>query len=114
MARQEPTPILRLSRLARTAIPGTLVEVRLRCGTASCGCHRDPERRHGPHLYLKYRTSEGRSTGMYVPRWAEAEVRAAVAAWHETWEVLVQMGECNRERLRTRVRTKPSREKEGR
>ena len=33
-------------RRAGVAVPGTLVEVFLRCGTASCGCHRDPARRH--------------------------------------------------------------------
>jgi hypothetical protein len=94
----------RLARLAESAVQGTLVEVLLRCGTASCGCHRDPAKRHGPHLYLKYRDPEGRSTGMYIPREHEVEARQAVEAWSELWETIVESGHLNREALRGRLR----------
>lgn len=98
-------PLLRrLVRLAGLAVQGNLVEVLLRCGTPSCGCHRDPDRRHGPHLYLKYRDPRGRSTGMYVPRVHEAELRRAVGAWAEMWETMVELGHLNREALRGRLR----------
>lgn len=93
-----------LGRAVEVAVPGTLVEVRLRCGTPSCGCHRDPALRHGPHLYVKYRNRERRSTAVYVPRSAEAEVRRAVAAWAEAWRILVAIGERNLEALRERLR----------
>lgn len=94
-----------LQRLAEIAIPGTVVEVRLRCGTPSCGCHRDPALRHGPYPYVKYRSPSGRSTGVYVPREREVEVRRAAAAWSEAWEVLVMLGEANLEDLRQRLRS---------
>jgi len=94
----------RLVRVVGAAVPGTLVEVRLRCGTASCGCHRDPALRHGPHLYVKYRNREGRSTAVYVPRSAEAEARRAVAGWAEAWRILVRIGEGNLEAMRERLR----------
>jgi hypothetical protein len=94
----------RLERLAGFAVQGTLVEVLVRCGTPSCGCHRDPERRHGPHLYLKFRGPEGRSTSLYVPRGQVREVQRAVEAWSEVWETLVTVGELNRQALRKRLR----------
>jgi hypothetical protein len=85
-------------------VQGTLVEVHLRCGTASCACHRDPTRRHGPHSYLKFRDPEGRATGLYLPRAHAKEARRAVAAWSELWETIVALGHINRQAIRERVR----------
>jgi hypothetical protein len=31
--------------------PGSLQRRRLTCGKPQCGCHQDPERRHGPYWY---------------------------------------------------------------
>lgn len=93
----------RLQTLSRQAIQGTLVEVMLRCGKASCSCHKDPNRRHGPHLYLKYRNQSGRSTGMYIPRSHEREVRKAVEAWSSMWELMVELSHKNRRALRQRL-----------
>ena len=95
----------RIARLAELGVQGTLVESFLTCGTATCACHRDPERRHGPNLYLKFRNPEsGRSTSIYVPRTHAKEAREAVAAWSELWEAIVELGQLNREALRKRVR----------
>jgi hypothetical protein len=30
-------------------LPGSLVERTTRCGTPTCRCHNDPDRRHGPY-----------------------------------------------------------------
>jgi hypothetical protein len=107
MARSRATLLRRLTQLAEIAVPGTLVEVFLRCGTASCGCHRDPARRHGPHLYVKFRDADGRATSLYVPRAQAAAARRAVQAWRALWETSVAVGALNRQALRTRVRRKP-------
>lgn len=104
MARSRAALLQRLARLAGFAVQGTLVEVYLRCGTASCGCHRDPSRRHGPNLYLKFRDAGGSSTGLYVPKTHAKEARRAVAAWSELWGTIVTLGELNRRALRERVR----------
>lgn len=104
MARSKTSLLHRLTRLADVAVPGTLVEVFLRCGTASCGCHRDPRRRHGPHLYLKFRNAQGRATSLYVPRAQAGAARRAMRAWSQLWDTSVALGELNREALRTRVR----------
>lgn len=94
----------RVARLAKVAVPGTLVESRLRCGKASCACRQDPDGGHGPYLYLKYTPRGGRSTGIYVPRSHEKEVRRAVEAWAELREAMRELGEGNREELHRRVR----------
>jgi Family of unknown function (DUF6788) len=107
MVRSRAGLLRRLTHLAAIAVPGTLVEVFLRCGTASCGCHRDPARRHGPHLYLKFRDPEGRATSLYVPRAQAAAARRAVQAWHVLWDTSVVVGHLNRQALRTRWRRKP-------
>ena len=104
MARSRAGLLRRLAHLAAFAVPGTLVEVSLRCGTASCGCHRDPARRHGPHVYLKFRDPEGRATALYVPRAHAQEARRAVGAWRALWDTSVALGQLNRQALRTRLR----------
>lgn len=106
MFRSRPTLLRRLTRLAEIAVPGTLVEVLLRCGTASCGCHRDPARRHGPHIYLKFRDPEGRATSLYVPRAQAAAAQRAVQAWRALWDTSTALGHLNRQVLRTRLRRK--------
>jgi hypothetical protein len=94
----------RICQLASSAVQGSLAEVYVRCGSSSCGCQRDPKKRHGPHLYLKYKDSQGRSTGMYVSREHEPEMRKAVEAWAELRGSIVAIAELNREELHGRLR----------
>lgn len=96
-----------IQSLAAHAIQGTLVEVMLRCGTPSCGCHQDPSRRHGPHLYLKFRDEQGKSTSLYIPRDNEREIRKAVLAWSRMWQVMVELSHRNRQALKQRLRRRP-------
>jgi hypothetical protein len=100
--RSHSTP--RIQSLAERAIQGTLVELMLRCGTPSCGCHQDPARRHGPHLYVKFRDENGRSTSLYIPRESEREIRAAVEAWSGLWETIVRLSHRNRQAFKLRLR----------
>jgi len=104
MARSRTQLLRRIQALGQRAVQGTLVEVMLRCGTPSCGCHRDPARRHGPHLYLKFKNAEGRSTGLYIPRAHEREARRAVEAWAGMWETMLLLGQRNRADLAKRLR----------
>lgn len=96
-----------IQNLGEMAVPGTLVEVMMRCGKASCGCRNDRSRRHGPHLYLKYRNEEGRQTALYIPRSHEREVRKAVEAWSKMREAMTQLGQENRKALAKRLRSRP-------
>lgn len=83
---------------------GSLSEVFLPCGKKTCACQVDRERWHGPHLYLKFKTPEGKQTSIYVPRSHEKEVRQAAEAWCELWDTIVALSDQNREELRERVR----------
>lgn len=93
--------------LGELALPGTLVEVMMRCGKAACACRTDPSRRHGPHLYLKYRNEEGRQTALYIPRSHEREVRKAVEAWSKMRDAMAQLGRENRNALAKKLRERP-------
>jgi hypothetical protein len=93
-----------LHALGEHAIQGNLVDVTLTCGTPTCGCHKDRSRRHGPHLYLRYRDLNGRSRSMYLPRSHEQEMREAVEAWGRMWEIMLELSQINREALRERLR----------
>jgi hypothetical protein len=101
--------IEQIAALASVAIQGSLVEVMLRCGTAGCGCQTDPARRHGPHLYLKYRSPEGRSTSLYVPRSHEAQARQGVEAWARVGQLLQQLSHRNRAELNRVLKKRPRR-----
>jgi hypothetical protein len=87
-----------LAHIAHLMIPGSLSEVTRRCGDPSCACARDPSRRHGPHLYLKFSAS-GKAHSVYVP----PEDREAVLQAHDAWlrfnELASLMAEDNCQRL---------------
>jgi hypothetical protein len=99
----------RLLRLADQAIQGSLSLTTRTCGNPRCACRTDPAQRHGPHLYLTFRTSDGRSSALYVPPEHETEIRQAVAAWAELWETIVTLSHANRDRLRQTMRRRPPR-----
>ena len=87
-----------LAQVAHLMVPGSLSEVTRQCGDPSCACARDPSRRHGPHLYLRFSAS-GKANSVYVP----PEDRDAVIQGHEAWlrfnELASQMAADNRQRL---------------
>ena len=99
MSRIRKTLLPRLQRLAATAVQGGLSETIRTCGNPACACHQDLGRRHGPHLYLTFRTPDGRSSALYVPREHEPTVRKAVQAWAQLWETIVEISHGNREAL---------------
>ena len=99
MSRKRKILFPKLQHLAATAVQGGLSETTRTCGNPACSCHQNPARRHGPHLYLTFRTPEGRSSALYVPREHEPKVRKAVQAWAQLWETIVQISHRNREAL---------------
>ena len=115
MSRSKHTLLQKLLRQASMAVQGGLSETTRTCGNPTCVCHHDPARRHGPHLYLTYRSPDGRSSALYVPRMHEKTVRTAVAAWAEAWNTLVAISHLNRKglgdsmRQKAKVRTRGSR-----
>ena len=89
----------RLLAAAETMVQGGLSQTTRRCGNPGCVCFRDAAQRHGPHLYLTYR-SEGKSRALYVPAEHAAEARRAQAAWKEFAEIASRLAAENRERCR--------------
>jgi len=72
------------------------------CGKASCACHSDPSRRHGPHTYFTFRNAEDRSSGMYVsPEHLEEAVKSK-QAWDDFWKTATKLATVNREEMKRR------------
>jgi hypothetical protein len=84
-------------------VQGGLSATTRTCGNTNCACHRDPSRRHGPHLYLTFRR-EGKSCSLYVPPEHAAAVKEAQAAWARFWELGCELASLNRTRLQRAAR----------
>lgn len=82
--------------LADAAIHGTISESYRTCGKPSCRCH-GPGPKHGPHLYVSYRGSAGKTTGYYVPKAAQDAIKAGVAAWQALQERLRELADLTKE-----------------
>jgi hypothetical protein len=92
-----------IGRLAEVAIFGTLSETYRRCGSAGCHCQgRGPK--HGPHLHVSHRGDAGMTTGYYVPKAAQDEIRAGVAAWQALQERLRDLAELTKEQVLQRAK----------
>ena len=99
MRKQQQRLIKRLLRAAETMVQGGLSESSRRCGSRACVCYRDPERLHGPHLYVTYR-EDGKSRSLYVPPEQAKTARRAQQAWADFWEIGCSLSKLNRDRLR--------------
>jgi len=94
-----------IGRLAEVAIFGTLSETFRRCGSVGCHCQgRGPK--HGPHLQVSYRSAEGKTTGYYVRKAAQEEIRTGIAAWQELQEHLRELAELTKEHVLQRAKEK--------
>ena len=91
--------IERLLRVTEIMVQGGLSETSRRCGNPSCVCFRDPQRLHGPHLYVTYR-EDGESRSLYVPPEHAQAAREAQQAWASFWEIGCSLAKRNRDRLR--------------
>ena len=99
MMRKQQRLIQQLLKVTKIMVQGGLSETSRRCGNPGCICYRDPERLHGPHLYLTYR-EDGKSRSLYVPPDQAETARQAQQAWAAFWEIGCALSEVNRERLR--------------
>ena len=87
-----------IRQLAQMAIYGSLSETYRRCGNPDCRCHHGGPK-HGPHLYISYRGTTGKTTGYYVPQALEAHIRQGVDAWSQLQDCLRELAALNKERL---------------
>ena len=87
-----------IQHLAGSAVFGAVSETYRTCGTAGCHC-RGAGPKHGPHLYVSYRGSEGKTTGYYVPNAAHAEIRAGVVAWQSLQQRLRELADLTKDQI---------------
>jgi C-terminal processing protease CtpA/Prc len=111
-----------LTEAALTMIQGSLSEVTRQCGDPSCACAWDPQRRHGPHLYLKF-SANGKAHSVYVSPDHALALRDSHQAWLRFQQLGADLAGANRERFlrslerdkqrakarRAKARAKPSR-----
>lgn len=90
--------VLELGDAAQDMIQGSLSEVTRQCGDPNCACARDPLRRHGPHLYLKF-SSDGQARSVYVPPDHAQVLRESHQAWLRFQEIGTQLAVDNRKRF---------------
>lgn len=100
-----------VQRLAGLAIFGTLSETYRTCGHPGCRCL-GPGPKHGPHLNVSYRGAQGKTTGYYVPKAAEQNIRDGVEAWQSLQERLRELAELNKERALDPGRRPPKRNRQ--
>ena len=93
----------RLLEAAEVMLQGSLSQTTRTCGRPGCRCRRGE--RHGPHTYLTFRTSEGRSSSLYVPPAELADFHQAVAAWGRFWKLATELSRRNREEIVRRRRS---------
>lgn len=96
--RSKEVLVQELTQALQCMVQGSLSEITRQCGDPSCACLRDPARRHGPHLYLKF-NAEGSTHSVYVPPEQGAVVKSAHAAWLRFQGIGAKISAGNRERL---------------
>ena len=89
----------RLLRASESMVQGGLSQASRRCGNPHCICYRDPNRLHGPHLYITFR-EDGKSRSLYVPPEHVKDARRAQQAWAEFWKIGCALSQLNRDCLR--------------
>lgn len=89
---------------ARLVIFGSLSEIYRTCGSPGCRCH-GPGPKHGPHLQVVYKGESGKTSGYYVPKSVQPDVRQGVAAWKLAQEALRELAALNRDELLDRAKS---------
>ena len=93
----------RLSRLRQLLdgegfLRANLVEMKRRCGKASCRCAKEDEARH-VSLYLS-QSYQGRQRMLYISKALEGRVRAWVDRYHQARQLLDEVAQMYWDRLR--------------
>jgi hypothetical protein len=74
---------------------GSVVKQYMFCGKASCACHRDPQKKHGPYYYLSYKEG-GRSRYKYLGK-AEGPGVERARNYQVFQRGIAQLGRMHRE-----------------
>src|SRR5512139_354515 len=74
---------------------GSVVKQYMFCGKATCACHRDPQKKHGPYYYLSYKEG-GRSRYKYLGK-AEGPAVERARNYQVFQRGMAQLGRMHRE-----------------
>jgi hypothetical protein len=74
---------------------GSVVRQYMFCGKASCACHRDPQKKHGPYYYLSYKEG-GQSRYKYLGKASNRAVERA-RNYQVFQRGMAQLGKMHRE-----------------
>ena len=74
---------------------GSVVKQYLFCGKASCACHRDSQKKHGPYYYLSYKEG-GKSRYKYLGKATSPRVDPA-RNYQEFQRGVARLGKIHRE-----------------
>lgn len=96
--RSKEETIHQLQQAAESMVQGSLSEITRQCGDPACACARDPARRHGPHLYLKFNAA-GKTHSVYVPPYLVEAIKGAHRAWLRFLELGAEISARNRAQL---------------
>lgn len=91
-----------LSQSATRMLIGSVSETYRTCGQPTCRCHSTGPK-HGPHLYVSYLGEHGKTTGYYVRKAIEADVREGLAAWKQFQALAKDLAHLNRQVLQASV-----------
>lgn len=90
--------LARLHELASSMLLGSASETYRTCGNPKCRCHGEGPK-HGPHMYVNYKGEDGRTTGYYVPKAMQEDVREGLGAWREFHALAKEVAHLNHEIL---------------
>ena len=93
-----------VNEAARLVVFGSLSEIFRTCGNPKCRCH-GAGPKHGPHLQVVYKGESGKTSGYYVPKSVQPDVRQGVAAWKIAQEALRELAALNRDELLERAKS---------
>ena len=74
---------------------GSVVKQYMFCGKASCACHQDSQKKHGPYYYLSYK-EEGKGRYKYLGKVTSPEVEWALS-YQEFQRGMARLGKIHRE-----------------
>ena len=94
---------------AEGLLHGSLIEMARRCGKPSCRCATDEEAKHRS-LYLG-QTRKGKTTMQYVPKDLEETARDWTADFQLALELLEQINQQGRARLKAKKQKSPAKPK---
>lgn len=101
--RDEARQIAReIAKIARTGdvLPGTITERRTRCGHATCACHADPPKLHGPYWHWTRKVAN-KTVGRYLHKHQAHQAQRWIDNDRRIRELLARLEAIGIDRLNT-------------